>query len=956
MWTHLQPYLEDDGTARYVSRLAQMALWRAINHGQMIAFAGSGVSIPHGFPDWRGLTYYFLEATRKEYDAIDGEPWDGPRPRRPSREVRRLVEQLNFLLGAKKQSELGDIDIPTFEEVHSLPDHALILDLCEEILKRLPTAPDGTSRLRRARETLAAQFRRGAVGLSLDRLLLLEPTLKVSVLVKQQARATRRADKVFHDGFIETLARLFRDQDPNVSLSKFAQRTLRDLPLYDEESGDPKDSVSISMVARAPDQLVLVEDNYPRPVDASGTQENVGEKPAIHDRGRDPIDAIFENIRLSRVLTTNYDVQFERWIATALRVKNDLDRTGFQDLCRVVGELRDQPPRRIVETGVRRGALSATMIRDNVGELINFGSYHATYDYQVFHLHGRVDDPANMVLTQEDYRSIYLQESYSRQAFEAAQEVVFGGNDVLFLGMGMKEEDLLVPFKRFVARQNAHDVPAKGQGRAFVLLPSAYSEDGEDIGAYRRRNQATQLRLYLQFRILPVFYGGPVFRKTIKALDKISETIAGKYISLIDIWFNVYEPYTFLTSEYDQRVSCSGPLGLLLFKNEYDLLVRAMQRIEAWVKANEKIPSMHLRAARALVGELKSRVMSRALVEELKHQSEGARQYWVEWNRSPDERRAYYGVPIQRAQGEQGYLWVRHYPDYAVLRPQSDRVRGAEGAGVYWSQLKYAQSVAAGWDAPLRRKTLREAKMAGLRPPVRFRYPRRRIVRFTASRGGGKGAFVNLFLHKQQQLQLFPAHPDSRLPLDYQGAFVAHLVFSLEFYSVIPALTRFFAGHVARLQACGYQTSLEVGGCRVDAVKVEDGLRAVDELFYMKPDDGDAPAKRTPHNAFLPGTRSWHVWRLVTHVKPELAKIYPANGGARHLSDEEFNEQYEDIRKKVYAALRQDDPTLCLRPELLWDDDLADLEDRERITPRYHKLEGNRPVQAAFPQRVFCVG
>jgi len=62
----------------------------------------------------------------------------------------------------------------------------------------------------------------------------------------------------------------------------------------------------------------------------------------------------------------------------------------------------------------------------------------------VFHCHGRCDDPASMILTEEDYQKWYLAKGDSeKRAFQQTIELLLGSNPILFIGYGMGDQDLL---------------------------------------------------------------------------------------------------------------------------------------------------------------------------------------------------------------------------------------------------------------------------------------------------------------------------------------------------------------------------------------------------------------------------------------------------------------------------------------------------------------------------------
>lgn len=94
----------------------------------------------------------------------------------------------------------------------------------------------------------------------------------------------------------------------------------------------------------------------------------------------------------------------------------------------------------------------------------------------VFHCHGRFDDPESIIATEEDYQRWYLGEGRNDAsiAFQQTIRLVLGSNPVLFLGYGLRDEDLLRPLRQLVTLEPGR----KGSRPIFALLPE--SDDPAD--------------------------------------------------------------------------------------------------------------------------------------------------------------------------------------------------------------------------------------------------------------------------------------------------------------------------------------------------------------------------------------------------------------------------------------------------------------------------------------------
>ncbi|MEL6795004.1 MAG: SIR2 family protein, partial [Pseudomonadota bacterium] len=195
-----------------------------------------------------------------------------------------------------------------------------------------------------------------------------------------------------------------------------------------------------------------------------------------------PLEAAMRDLRLNRFLTLNYDLEiereFHRWHRTTGAEARDATaareiggrrdrRSDFDVLCGFGDEnergpdrslrLRDLPHDVKHVDGTRPSVRSNTLHPGNVGDLVNFAMHPRTFEAQVFHLHGRCDKPAEMVLTEKDYQRVYLGSGEQEHTFDEALSAIFAGNEVLFIGVGMDETDMLRPLRQFVSQDNSPD-------------------------------------------------------------------------------------------------------------------------------------------------------------------------------------------------------------------------------------------------------------------------------------------------------------------------------------------------------------------------------------------------------------------------------------------------------------------------------------------------------------------
>lgn len=222
----------------------------------------------------------------------------------------------------------------------------------------------------------------------------------------------------------------------------------------------------------------------------------------------DPIAVIYDKLRIRRFLTLNYDLELERFLAKRGFAAVPGEHDGFGDkfekgeLCQK-GEL---PQRQVTaRDNLGRTVRSDSLVSETIGNLIAFAALPHSHESDVFHLHGRVNDPKNIILTEADYQRTYLRRTEVRGTFGEALETIFAGNEVLFLGLGMSEDDLLRPLRQFISENRAVDTEAR---RLFALLP------------FQDEATATEraIELYVSFGVQSIFYGEQAVKKKAKGL------------------------------------------------------------------------------------------------------------------------------------------------------------------------------------------------------------------------------------------------------------------------------------------------------------------------------------------------------------------------------------------------------------------------------------------------------
>jgi tetratricopeptide (TPR) repeat protein len=167
------------------------------------------------------------------------------------------------------------------------------------------------------------------------------------------------------------------------------------------------------------------------------------------------------DLPIHRFVTTNYDCEIER----ALIKKWSLPPQ----------ELGLDESLKSIATGPKAHRRSFTQRKEGLHQLARFALAGVPgNEHTVFHCHGRFDDPESIIATEEDYQRLYLaQDEEASLAFQQSIGLVLGSNPVLFIGYGLRDEDLLRPLRQLIAL----DPNNKGLRPIFALMERVGNED-----------------------------------------------------------------------------------------------------------------------------------------------------------------------------------------------------------------------------------------------------------------------------------------------------------------------------------------------------------------------------------------------------------------------------------------------------------------------------------------------
>lgn len=433
-------------------------LYRSLDIGGIVAYIGSGNSTLLGYGNWDQLAQTMLKLASERIER-HGAP--ASKPIRDSE--RHLPERLKNAIAHAMQNTDKAADIDKFDR----------LALATEALRYLsPTVPDGNESdddpsgpgwgdldhndVER-NDTLRSQFSFPATQTIqsartiIDRLSQTE-TYRSSAL-RMQATLRALGDHAFVPiDYIEGI--------------RLADCISRDMQL----SGTSSDAATLKLPA-----------DKTRWLDAP--------TPSI-----DVLGTLRKEWRISRYATLNYDHEIERM----------LEHTDFPFESLTPHFTQASPP----ETGVaRKGsghdhklvtrsrlgekARSVDLDRSNLAEFMLFAADSPSGVSQVLHLHGSVRDPAQMIVTDIDYNRRYFVDAPWNQVLEDSQELLYRGNAIVFIGVGMSEDYLF---------------------RAMRILSQAPEREARPVYAFMEskgpaKDTADGIKLFQRYGIRTIFYG-----------------------------------------------------------------------------------------------------------------------------------------------------------------------------------------------------------------------------------------------------------------------------------------------------------------------------------------------------------------------------------------------------------------------------------------------------------------
>lgn len=533
---------------------------------------------------------------------------------------------------------------------------------------------------------------------------------------------------------------------------------------------------------------------------------------------RDPLHKLDRLLKIRRFATTNWDLEIERYFSdlgynnvSSDTLKGDhLSRT--ERVSPLVGRTRE-----------------IVLELERPSDLIDLATNESDSLYQVAHLHGRATEDSSIIATERDYQSAYLRFTGERTIMRESVDVMFGGNPILFAGLGMSEDDLMRPLRQFLSNNIKRN-------RDFFALVNPTSK--------RSECKTWAMEIFARYGVHVLYYGDNslsdliggdddkslpegwanerwlfIFEQLIKdlrsALQEAQkeqnraqevETFESKFKTSSKKQKKRFNAYVLLLDSWQNGtfISDGHPCQLQSEATWLNIIIDIASNEIGLEMDNEKISALY-KVLEKQLDRIKGAVLSTALCTHLDHVADIWTQWWDEWQTVPFPR----GDQVAFGPPDTVLYKDTFEPKKTSWGPSESRV---------WSRHVIANtgSVIPSPLVPAKKKEFNPSKSFGvgrfleaIENSTDFSYglrnQARRVVIIAGEQGSGKGDFFSSLFpiphksdyhthniaNKARSKRVFEALLGEHSNIKYSGVFFASFSFSHEVASIYDALLAF---------------------------------------------------------------------------------------------------------------------------------------------------------------------
>jgi len=515
-------------TEERIDKTTAYLLNRSLNTGRLIAFIGSGINIPYAKPSWDDMVIHLgdIAIERLSNSNTDTE--------NQKEKLEELAKTLEIQLEQVKERKADD------------NAKRVCLGLSQKILDGLKSISDKQRKTKSTRDssgeegdtnpTQHKEKNENFQDIVRDLFFSDETFTKNNLqrrltklpnsIEQELASNVYKNPKAFYsDGLLKRLHKKLEGQPSILEHSFFSDLkeiggTFELKPNLDapppetgnkianstqEENAFPADRRSFFAVVIAASQCMTSPENSIAQGEISEHLKGIKHKAKLDlnlfRADIDPLGDMVSTLGINRFLTTNYDLELEKLLEShdyAQYAFNDENEPYVEEADSIQVEEHARGFARSKTTIMkrsRRGRLARSMVfePDSPQELIEFAVRTPEIHTDILHLHGRCRKGDPVVVTEDDYQKYYHRQDGPRQTVQDSLDVIFGGNPIIFIGVGLNEEDVMRPLRRFVAQSNG-----KRSRPLIALMPAIDTPEALT---------AMKLSMNMQYGVHVMFYG-----------------------------------------------------------------------------------------------------------------------------------------------------------------------------------------------------------------------------------------------------------------------------------------------------------------------------------------------------------------------------------------------------------------------------------------------------------------
>lgn len=478
-WVYAEGQLMTSFDTTLMQAHATAQLSRALNTRRLVAVIGSGVSAGYGQPSWQELLQGTFELLQ---EALPPKP-DG------IEELQPIMGTFNLFAARSKKGDLDADEIPVAFEICENLYAALWLRRVETRTGRIARKAETLKAFKAFRSRLKWQLKdeRGRAELLIRRLSrsgnlrdatkagLIALAERLSCPGLMEKRSPTRAEDLWAERFGQLLYRtpsfvtkesgiqqkLAKLQDSDLA-RKVAEWIKQGEPALSQVN-PPKNAlirphlieaglhllgpdVALNILRALAKQIPNASPSWEGGAKREDPLEEAVRESRNHratlPRHRDPYAVLLDELNVKRILTTNYDGEIDRLLHARgfAAVAHGLEDAGID---------KAAPSRSILMDGSFGRTEILAYETGAAAYLFNYGADTREQGLKVLHLHGRaLRSESWLVLSERDYRERYARDD-DAGARADAMRLIFNANPLLFIGLGMREPDILRPLRAY---------------------------------------------------------------------------------------------------------------------------------------------------------------------------------------------------------------------------------------------------------------------------------------------------------------------------------------------------------------------------------------------------------------------------------------------------------------------------------------------------------------------------